>query len=490
MALLIAPCRRVLADPILLLPYFLPSTTLSHAMCVITTLADASFRRYCHQRLLLLTWLLLFSSSPQRATTSICNTPFISTPSYYNNNNDFILLSARRIWDRGKEERGSSVLLVEFIKPVKLTACAVAAGAELNLIAFAAGAEVSLVSDATPTLSSTSNGRCVIHRDRGAVILSSKPTSPRECSGDVVFSLLPSHARGVDCSHHKCIDIRGGYSGFYISTDPWHPPRKLYLSTYFGCASCCGRVRVFTEAEAVTCCCCHEVESHNVESVTPRTSSTIKSFNTCPTVKPTSYLPSIVESVNSTRFCCRTERFRVLVVVESVDTSVLVASCFRPYSVQDKPLNRHRVIESLNPTSTSFTPRICCRAASCRVSKSISFLVESIKVSPDPDLVESTAAAFKPTATFHAQAQALKPPSIVSLISSAGSSTLRTAPFSYPLPPASPIRSRTEDRPKSLVPDHSCTQTKTSLFPLDVEQPKNILSPLTFRLPRKPKIVC
>ena len=38
---------------------------------------------------------------------------------------------------------------------------------------------------------------------------------------------------------------------------------------------------------------------------------------------------------------------------------------------------------------------------------------------------------------------------------------VRTAPISYPLLPASPIQSRTEDRQKSLVTNHSCTQKRT-----------------------------
>jgi len=41
---------------------------------------------------------------------------------------------------------------------------------------------------------------------------------------------------------------------------------------------------------------------------------------------------------------------------------------------------------------------------------------------------------------------------------------VRTAPISYPLPPASPIRSRTEDRLKSLVTNHSCTQTEHKIY--------------------------
>jgi len=67
---------------------------------------------------------------------------------------------------------------------------------------------------------------------------------------------------------------------------------------------------------------------------------------------------------------------------------------------------------------------------------------------------------------------------------------VRTAPISYPLLPASPMRSRTEDRQKSLVTNHSCTQKRTQDLSWKVEQPKNILSPLTFSLPRKPKSVC
>jgi len=43
---------------------------------------------------------------------------------------------------------------------------------------------------------------------------------------------------------------------------------------------------------------------------------------------------------------------------------------------------------------------------------------------------------------------------------------VRTAPtsISYPLPPASLIRSRTEDRLKSLVTNHSCTQTEHKTY--------------------------
>jgi len=41
---------------------------------------------------------------------------------------------------------------------------------------------------------------------------------------------------------------------------------------------------------------------------------------------------------------------------------------------------------------------------------------------------------------------------------------VRTAPISYPLPPAPPIRSRTEDRLKSLVTIHSCTQTEHKTY--------------------------
>jgi len=41
---------------------------------------------------------------------------------------------------------------------------------------------------------------------------------------------------------------------------------------------------------------------------------------------------------------------------------------------------------------------------------------------------------------------------------------VRTAPISYPLLPASPIQSRTEDRLKSLVTNHSCTQKEHKTY--------------------------
>jgi len=56
--------------------------------------------------------------------------------------------------------------------------------------------------------------------------------------------------------------------------------------------------------------------------------------------------------------------------------------------------------------------------------------------------------------------------------------------------PTSPIRSRTENRQNPAVTNHSCTQTKTSLFPLDVEQQKTFfLLSLLVCLPNRNQFV-
>ena len=60
--------------------------------------------------------------------------------------------------------------------------------------------------------------------------------------------------------------------------------------------------------------------------------------------------------------------------------------------------------------------------------------------------------------TFGFKALALKDPKRGKFIARLGLWQVGTAPISYPLPHASPIRSRTEDRLKSLVIIHSCTQ--------------------------------